>query len=280
MRQNPLSNFGFKVVDRNRAEVEPILRSALAQQIPLEVGLYFQDAAAHEMLNTELRDSGLAVNTHLDHHRLSIFDLGDQEAYLRQQIETSLAWGASYAIDHISKVVMSPRTSNRAALLERLLVNLEQMNRICREYDFPVYLENTYHGLNFYHHIFSTISHNDLDYLHACFDFGHAKVWSNEPLSDWLAFLDELRTDGFDLHFHLHANRGLADEHLSFPEAERMGATAADDYTTPWNSFAALAVIEQRFPNARKVFEVPSSQAFENYQRVSEQIMRIRQLEG
>ena len=273
--ENP-NNFGFKVVDRNRTEVEPIMLSALQQHVPFEVGLYFQDPATHDMLNTELRDSGLALNTHLDHHRLSIFDLQGEEAYLRRQIETSMQWGASYAIDHIAKAVMSPRRSHRKALMERLLTNLRLMNRVCREYDFPIYLENTYHGLSFYQTIFTAILQHGLDYIHVCFDLGHAKVWSTEPLWNWLAFLDELCADGLELHFHLHANNGLADEHLSFQEAERLGLTAADHFTAPWDSFEALSVLDQRFPRARKVFEVPPAQALENQERVSEWITRLR----
>ena len=272
----PLPNFGFKVVDRSRTEVEPILRCALEQGVPFEVGLYHQDPATHEMLHTELRESGLAVNTHLDHRRLSIFELQGQEAYLHRQIETSLEWGASYAIDHIASTVMTPRRSHRKALMERLLTNLRLMNRICREYDFPIYLENTYHDLPFYQRIFTAILHSGFDYIHACFDIGHAKVWSSEPLWDWLAFLDDLCADGIELHFHLHANGGLSDEHLSFLEAERLGLTAADHFTAPWDSFEALSVIDQRFPRARKVFEVPPTQALGNLERVSELITRIR----
>jgi hypothetical protein len=272
----PLTNFGFKVVDRNRDEVEPILRCALEQRVPFEVGLYFADPATHEMLNAELKDSALALNTHLDHHHLSVFEIRGQEAYLRRQIETSLQWGAHYAIVHIAKVVMSPRRSNRKALMERLLSNFRMLNRICREYDFPLYLENTYHDLPFYQRIFTAVLHSGFDYIHACFDLGHAKVWSSEPLWDWLAFLDDLCADGFKLHFHLHANRGLADEHLSFQEAERLGATAADHFTAPWDGFEALSVIDQRFPDARKVFEIPPHQALSNLERVNESISRLR----
>lgn len=101
-------------------------------------------------------------------------------------------------------------------------------------------------------------------------------MWSNEPLWNWLALLDDLCADGLELHFHLHANSGLADEHLSFPEAELLGFTAADHFTAPWDSFEALSVIDQRFPRARKVFEVPPRQALGNQERVSELIGRLR----
>jgi hypothetical protein len=101
-------------------------------------------------------------------------------------------------------------------------------------------------------------------------------VWSSEPLWEWLAFLDDLCADGLELHFHLHADSGLADDHLSFPEAECRGFTTPDHFTAPWDSFEALSVIDQRFPRARKVFEVAPQQALGNQERVSELITRLR----
>ena len=77
-------------------------------------------------------------------------------------------------------------------------------------------------------------------------------------------------------HFHLHANRGLSDEHLSFVEAEWLEICGIDDYTTPWNTFEALSVLDNTFPTARKVLEVPPFEAREDLQRIIEAVTRIR----
>lgn len=42
------------------------------------------------------------------------------------------------------------------------------------------------------------------------------------------------------LHFHLHANRGLSDDHLSSVTAERLGITGSDGYTGEIDYFQAL----------------------------------------
>ncbi len=270
---------GFKVFDRRRDEVEPLLLQAIDEKRPLEIGLYFHDPATHDLLNTLLPESDCRLNTHFDHRRLSVFALDDPDLVplLRRQFEHSLQWGASYAINHLSAFSLGRRGEYQSALEQRLIQPLRLLNRLSREYRLPVHIENTYHELDLYRRIFHAIEREGLDQLHFCFDFGHAKIWSGSPLVEWLDFLNKLQALGHRLHYHLHTNRGLSDEHLSFLEAEWMDCCEADGYTAPWNSFEALAAIEERFPEARKVMEVPPAEAGENLRRVIEEIDRIRE---
>ncbi|PVV13794.1 MAG: hypothetical protein B6D77_04005 [gamma proteobacterium symbiont of Ctena orbiculata] len=273
------SNWGYKVFDRRRDEVEPLLLQALEDGRALEVGLYFHDPATHDCLNSLLPESGCLLNTHLDHRRLNIFALDDSDlvGQLRRQIENSLQWGASYCINHLSAFTLTRRPEYQEALEQKLIMHLRLLNGLSREYRFPVHIENTYHDIDLYRRIFLAINREQLDQLHFCFDFGHAKVWSLRPLHAWFDFLTQLEHRGKRLHFHLHTNRGLSDEHLSFLEAEWMELCNIDEYTAPWNSFEALAIIEQRFPDSRKVMEVNPGEARENLQRVIEEIDRIGQ---
>jgi sugar phosphate isomerase/epimerase len=266
----PFANWGYKVFDRRLNEVEPLVLQALDEGRALEVGLYFHDPATHDCLNSLLPKSGALINTHLDHRRLNLFALDDSDLLesLRRQIETSLQWGASYAINHLSAFTLTPRPEHQETLEQKLLAHLHALNRLCREYGFGVHIENTYHDTELYRRIFLAVSRENLEHIHFCFDFGHAKIWSQKPLRAWLDLIGELERNDRRLHFHLHTNRGLSDEHLSFLEAEWMGLCNIDEYTAPWNSFEALAVLEQRFPDARKVMEVPPSEAHENLQRV------------
>ena len=269
--------WGYKVFDRRRDEVEPLLQQALQDGRALEIGLYAHDPATHDFLDSMLPGSGCLLNTHLDHRRLNIFALDDDDLIplLRRQIENSLQWGASYAVNHLSAFTLPRRPEYQQALEQKLTDHLRMLNRLCREYDFPIHIENTYHEIELYRRVMLNIQQQGLDQLHFCFDFGHAKVWSLRPLRAWFDFLSELERAGKRLHFHLHTNRGLSDEHLSFLDAEWIGLCELDEYTAPWNSFEALAILEQRFPDARKVMEVQPSEARENLQRVLEEIDRI-----
>jgi hypothetical protein len=64
--------------------------------------------------------------------------------------------------------------------------------------------------------------------------------------------------------FHLHANRGLSDDHLSFPAADRLGIIGVDGCTGPWDCYQALAEIAGRFSTAIKVFVVPAGETLGN----------------
>ena len=270
-------SLGFKVFDRRRDEIEPLLLQALDEGRPIEIGLYFHDPAAHDFIGAMLPQYGSRVNTHFDHRRLNVFalDKEDQITAVRRQIENSLQWGAGFGITHLSAFPLSRRSDYQTALETKLISHLRVLNRLSGEYEFPIYIENTYHDLDLYQRLFAALSRQRLDQLNFCFDFGHAKLWSNSPLLAWLDFLHNLERNGTRLHVHLHTNRGLSDEHLSFLEAEWMGLCGPDDYTAPWNSFEALAEIERRFPHARKVMEVQASEARDNLRRVIEQIDRI-----
>ena len=271
------ASLGFKVFDRRREEVEPLLLQALDEGRPIEIGLYYHDPATHDFVGALLPQSGSRVNTHLDHRRLNVFalDKDDQITAVRRQIENSLRWGAGFAITHLSAFPLSCRTEYQAALEAKLMSHLRVLNRLSKAYGFPIYIENTYHEMDLYQRLFMAIARQRLDQLNFCFDFGHAKLWSKRTLLAWLNFLFDLERNGTKLHFHLHTNRGLSDEHLSFLEAEWMGLCMPDDYTAPWSSFEALAEIERRFPHAGKVMEVPAGEARDNLRRVIEQIERI-----
>ena len=269
---------GYKVVDRRRDEVESLLIRSMQEQRPFEIGLYFNDPATHDLIEQFLPDNNLLLNTHIDHRRLNVFALDNHDTVpqLKRQIELSLSWGADYGINHLSAFTLSRRPEYQASLHQRLIKQLRLLNSICREYRFPIYIENTYHELGFYQQIFESILEHRLDYLHFCFDFGHAKVWSSEPLTRWLAFLSDLKKRDKKIHFHLHTNRGLSDEHLSFLEAEWLGIIETDSYTNPYNTFEAVELIDREFPESRKLMEVPPQEAVENLRMISEEIDRIR----
>jgi hypothetical protein len=269
--------WGYKVFDRRRDEVEPLLLQALEDGRALEVGIYYHDPATHDCLNSLLPKSGALLNTHLDHRRLNVFALDDDDLIdlLRRQVETSLQWDASYGINHLSAFTLTPRPEYQEALEQKLISHLRLLNRLSQEYTFPIHIENTYHDIDLYRRIFLAINRESLDHLHFCFDFGHAKVWSRRSLATWMDFLTELERSGQRLHIHLHTNHGLSDEHLSFIQGEWLKLCNIDEYTAPWNSFEALSILEQRFPNARKVMEVPPGEARENLHHVIERIDRI-----
>jgi sugar phosphate isomerase/epimerase len=270
-----MRSFGFKFVERLPAEIEPLVGRALRERLPVEVGLYFGEPRALELLVERLPGSGLPVAVHLDHRRLSIVDLETREAQLRGQLALAARLGAAYVITHLSPYPMTPRTERQGEMLDRLYAGVRFAAAVCAEHSLGLHIENTYHDLTFYRRFFAGVLAAGIEGVGVCFDLGHAKVWSTEGLGDWLGFLSELADHGRRLHFHLHANRGLSDEHLSFVTAERLGITGADGFTGNIDYYEALGEIAKRFPTASKVFEVPAGEAEANLDLVRERLAAI-----
>ncbi len=276
-----MPGLGFKLVDRSREEIVPIVERAMAGGCPLEVGFYFTDLAARQYLLTVLPRSGLRVNAHLDHRRLSLLGIQSKEAELREQLELAAAIGASFVLTHLGNFPMASRPASRGRLWERLALDLDFAESIAADYGLGLHIENTFHALPFYRELCASLLGQRGRALHLCFDLGHAKVWSEESLAEWLAFLASQAEIGARLHFHLHANQGLADEHLSFVTTTRLGLTGVDDFTQGLDWFQALDLLDRRFPESSKVFEVPPAEAIENYELVVANLESLRaQREG
>jgi hypothetical protein len=270
-----MRNFGYKIVDLDAAAIEPVVLESLRTKCPLEIGLYFANFSARQLLGDLLDDQEHPmVNTHLNHHKINVFNANEIMNNLRQQIELSLSLGSDYSITHIARFPLPTRASRRVPLTEKLLSNLQRIEMLCREYGYHIFIENTYHSLPFYRRLFKLIRLAGLKHIHFCFDIGHAKVWSGANLDQWLAFLQELQDNETRIHFHLHANRGLSDEHLSFVKAESLGINGADEFTGKWDYFTVMNELDWRFPDSHKVFEVPVDEALVNLALIEERLYR------
>ena len=263
-----MQTFGYKFAEKHRHEVEPVIQAALIENRPLEVGFYFADPASWEVINAQLPQATIPINTHLNHDVYGLFTIDKREADLHAQLALAKSIRSDYAITHLHTFPTNQRPEFRDELAAYLTPRLQLMNRIAAEYEHPIHIENTFHSLDFYQWFFALVAALELPYIHQCFDLGHAKLWSRDPLSAWLAWLQQQSANGVQLHFHLHANNGLADQHLAFTEAEPQGFTQADSYTEERDYFQVLQTLQQQFPNSRKVFEVKPLLATQNMQRV------------
>jgi len=263
-----MHNFGFKVVDKNYHLLEPILDYAVLHMRPVEIGLYFGDSAALELFDRRLFDTAIPVNAHTSHEQVHAFNLLETEDQLEEHIRLARTLGSAYSILHTAHGPVTLRPAKRSVLMTRLLDNLERAEDLCEKHDYRLHLENVFQPLSFYREFFDGILDRGLSRMHFCFDIGHAKVWSTDTLEDWIGFMQELEAEGIALHFHLHANQGLDDDHLSLAEAAALGITSADGYYNAHGYPGAYWLIEQHFPEAVKVFEVKAEHAISNLESV------------
>jgi hypothetical protein len=264
-----MHNFGFKVVDKDPELLGPVIDYAIRHGRPVEVGLYFGDPQALELLEQKLFNAPIAVNAHTDYDRLTVFNLHHNLDLLEDHLRLAKTLlGSAYSVLHIASLPMTLRSARRPDLMKLLLDNLERAEELCVTHDYRLHLENVFHPVPFYRELFDGIHARDLSHSHFCFDVGHAKVWSGESLDEWLQFIEELAAMGFGLHCHLHANQGFTDEHLSMAEVEALGICGPDAYYNAYGYPAAFWAIQDRFPTAVKVFEVGTERAIANLEAV------------
>ena len=264
-----MNNFGFKIVDRNPLEIQPILTSSVENHHPLEIGFYFHNLQANEMIWQVLQDRDITLNTHLNHRVYHLSDLHEHLSALTGEINHIRQLGSDYSIIHVAPSPFDIARESNPVFFNKLLANLRLLNTLCEATNYAVYVENTFGGIEFYRKLFSHIAAEQLSSIHFCFDIGHAKIWSGNPLTAWIAFLQDLIGEGFKLHFHLHNNRGKFDDHLSFVESAYEGINRRDAYTGKHTYLQTLHNIEKLFPESRKIFEVKAAMAIENMNYVA-----------
>lgn len=260
--------FGFKIVDRWDAQIARIVDQALTHGAPIEVGLYFGDARALGLLGAQLPQSTAPIAAHLNHRQLSLLGIRHRESRLRAQLGVAAELGATLAVTHLGSYPMTARRSLRQRLWQELGADLCFAETLASEYGLRLHIENTFHDLGFYQALLDGLETARGSPPHFCFDIGHAKVWSSESLLEWLTFLEAQTQRGAQLHFHLHANQGLADQHRSFALPDDDAEEIDDDFMHGMDWREVLRLMDRRFPSAVKIFEVPPEETIAHYERV------------
>lgn len=197
-----------------RGRIDEILL-AQSHKNPIEIGFYNKDGQYGldeefmQILDTKFREFEKKI-VHLS-IKFVLFRYGktDKEWLdgIRNEIDLAKKIDAKYIIIHDSKWPASKR--ERGLFLQNMA---ESAKLLKSEFDIPFYLENTFEGIEFYDSFFE-LSNDDINF---CFDIGHIRVWSNDSYEKWYEFLKKLQKSGIKIHFHIHTNNYVYDEHLSF----------------------------------------------------------------
>lgn len=262
-----MNALGFKIVDKEEAIFLDIIHEARSKSMPMELGLYKQSNRVQEAFSMLTEGS---KNIHFNHNIYNIVDLDMKRELFVSDIRLAKRLGASYGIHHLSRSAFTRRDGFQKHLMQYILKYTDIVETICTKENFFVYIENTYEPLSFYSALFQRLFEQNTKHINFCFDIGHAKIWSDATFMEWMEFLQDLKKMGFHIHFHLHANRGLRDEHLSFIEMEELGFDGNDQHFSILTYAQMLRYITEVFPAERKIFEVKPHYALSNINWVNE----------
>lgn len=268
-------NIGFKVenLTRDRGTIRELLSYFKHNhQYLLEIGFCHDNPSMNAFFQSVCKDELHRIITH-NRHKNSVISLYQREEKMLEELSISKSLNSQYSIIHLTESKEVESLFTEKDLIFKGIPLLEKLNRIAVEHNFAYYLENTYHGIDFYKELFDLMGRKELQNIHFCFDIGHAKVWSYNTLAEWYQFLHYLKKTGVKLHFHLHLNDGSADEHLSFMEANHTGGDMFSGYIHYENVMRSLIY---QFPHERKIFEVKPKFAIPNIQYIARLLSRER----
>lgn len=250
--------FGLKImnVEKHREHAKEILKYANEHDLWVECGFAF----TADFSDIYAKTPPQKVQVHINQRKYSIFNFPETQDTLQLEVDYYKQLGATYGVIHLTLDKSEADKYPGDRLLEVLPPGLFAANEFCKKNDFELYIENTYHSVDFYKDLFRMIRKAGWDRLHFTFDVGHAKVWSGAPVSNWLNFLDEREK----LHFHLHCNAGKHDQHLSLLEYDGEG----DWFSNGVSYIDLFKSLEYRYPDFLKVFEVKQEFAIPNIEYV------------
>jgi sugar phosphate isomerase/epimerase len=254
---------GFKMVNdpRNKELLRPMVeRFRQNAGVHAEVGFYFSPNETDELFKDAFRHSSGRVAHHLRHNN-TVMALKDRPTDILREIKHAKSMSSEYSVIHLAASNPGKSVYDQLEVMERTLPLFAELNRIARDHDYAFYLENIYYNVPFYRGLFYQMMEDGLDRIHFCMDLGHAKACSENTIGEWYEFLRELESNGRKIHFHLHLNYGVEDDHLSMIEYT---ATQGDWFSGGVLYDRLIRELILDFSYHRKIFEVKPDHAISN----------------
>jgi len=129
------------------------------------------------------------------------------------------------------------------------------------------HLENTTEPLSWHQELFDEWDKLGVQELGGfTLDIGHVRVWSDNALNEWLDFTKQIKSRGFGIHFHIHANHGEFDEHMSLSRAFQEDLLEPSEEWAPKGLIPWLVKAMQEHPESLFTLENPAHEALENWE--------------
>lgn len=232
----------------------------------LEVALYQGSALPKDHLDRIAALPRKIKILHTYHRQIGLMELerNDPVAHnkLRTEAEFAESMGIDKAVVHSTTLgehsVVHPDAHSIAAGWAK---SVEYMNAL----GLRPHLENTTESIFWLQDLFDTWDQLGIQELAGfTLDIGHVRVWSDRTLNDWLIFTKQLAARGFGIHFHIHANHGEVDEHISLQHAFQKDLLEPSLEWAPEGLIAWIVEAMKDHPQSLFTLENPAHQALAN----------------
>jgi Xylose isomerase-like TIM barrel len=267
-------NIAFKVVDEesNAPFTEAVFKYASANNRPVEMGFYHGNP---ELLLAFQDTYKIQRPTlHTNHYKFDLGTILEKPSQkhkaldaLSVDLELASKIGAKRVVIHPYKYPFSRKKPAQKRTIEALVHELEGISHLLEARGITAHIENTFDEADFYFALFEAIRSKGVSNIGFCFDIGHAKVWSALSFDEWFKYLENIDEMGFDIHFHIHANDGIFDDHLPFLPSVLEGLDRNNEFALDYHK--ALRRLFRRFSGSTYTAEVRPEFAIENMKILS-----------
>lgn len=118
-------------------------------------------------------------------------------------------------LDHQAPFPINNKQSKKYFVNEIIKMFEDIYNTYPNAKNTTICIENIYADLFFYKEIIEKLKDKNFN-IGFTFDIGHAKVWGNNNLKEYIEVIKILRAKEIPIHCHLHTNQGDIDSHTPF----------------------------------------------------------------
>lgn len=216
--------YGFKFYPDDITEDNIILiKKILKKNYSIEFAMYKDTNITSEQIEKmELSNfDSKKIIYHADYNKFdltSYFRTNNKERKLNQLIEEikkAKTLNASKMVLHIERECPIPnKSSNEINYFIKKTIEIFQdlYNKHPDSKNIEILIENTFGELNFYDKLIKELINNKFN-VGFTLDIGHAKVWSNNSLKEWIDITLNMINNNVPVHYHIHANKGDFDTH-------------------------------------------------------------------
>jgi len=243
--------------------------------------LYPVDYVLKKIENTRFSEVA-DLMLHTDHCHTWGFQISDPEtlASYTTEMQNANRLGMRKVVMHYNDKMDKEDVTDK-----RLHDDLLRINDLGEKYGITIHLENTLFvhddhsfdkaNIDFHERIFSHVTDEKMKNIGFCFDLGHGKVFSDNKLAEWLKFIDSLVEKTIPVHFHLHNNHGVHDDHMPFHIADMEGLNEGDSYTGGEHYLNVLNKIINTY-KAMQLIEIPSSYALAEMNWLQAELAKLK----
>lgn len=258
-------NIGIKIYNKEYTSEQKELINKLLYRAPMliEFALFKEELTIEDYPFLNLKQNQIIFHTNYNNFDYYKY-IKNKKTIINfyKEIKQAIKLNASKAIYHLEFSDPLPKfNNNKNKILE---IYKEIFNKLYKEIpkakNIIISIENTISDIEWYEFIVLELKKEGFN-VGFTLDIGHAKIWSNKNKKEWENILDKLVKNNIPLHFHIHKNNGMFDEHRAIMSDDK---NISDNFSK--NIIEDIKNLIKKYDKETFIFESQLEMSLKDYQ--------------